>query len=267
MKNKYSNSKTQTKVINLGGKFIMKRITSIIMVTLLVVSLFAFVGCSPSEEIKEGAYFSMSKNKSEYAVVYEDNLTLFTPGGYRFDVFELSREKDYYFGETVRATVEARFIKDKLTIDYTYGTIQERIHLKLDSNIQKVDTEPIQLQSPSGFEFSPYGISWRFVPLGLDSMPQHHGILGVKVEVKAPGEDTFVLKSIEDFIPPPAWLFEVNLKYLDLPQGTSTIKISYVGGAFIGLYSQGEPLSLSLDSEKVFFEVTRNGSDYTIREI
>lgn len=35
----------------------------------------------------------------------------------------------------------------------------------------------------------------------------------------------------------------------------------------LGLYSKGQPLSLSLGFERVFLEVKQKGNDYTIKEI
>lgn len=35
----------------------------------------------------------------------------------------------------------------------------------------------------------------------------------------------------------------------------------------LGLYSKGQPLSLSLDFERVFLEVIQKDNDYTIKEI
>jgi hypothetical protein len=68
--------------------------------------------------------------------------------------------------------------------------------------------------------------------------------------------------NIIDFYPNPYCKFDIHLPGLNLPQGTNIVKVMHLSGLFL----QDDKISLSENSEAVYFRVTVNISGEFITE-
>jgi len=237
-----------------------------ILGVIVIMALGLFAGCQngkPTETAQSGAYFAVGKG-NEFAVVYEDKLTLrWDFGNNRYDVFRFSRDGDSYLGENVRAKVSVKFAGDNLTIILTstsgYTVKNKKIKLKLSGSIGLSEEAPIQLDGPN-IPADSTGIAWKVeelidglgaVPLGSNAL-YSSGILGAGIEIKCAGEEDFDLQNIRNYIPEPACFFYVHFPDLHLTQGTYAMRIMHLGGPFV----QNEKVRLSLNSEAIYFNVT-----------
>ena len=222
-----------------------------------IIMLFSLAACEyskPTEAAQSGAYFAVGKG-SEFAVIYENKLTLFwDSANNRYDVFQFSRDGDSYVGENARAKVSIKFTGNNLTVCYTSadGFVNKKIKLKYNESIGLSDDAPIQLDVPQDISASSSGLAWSFEPpIGSNALYQT-GVLGVGVEIKHPDAEDFAYSKILNYIPEPACFFNVHFPDLNFIQGTNIIRIMHLGGPFV----QNEKVRLSLNSEAVYFNVT-----------
>lgn len=232
----------------------------IVMGVMLIMSIGLFVGCSenrPTEQAQSGAYYP-KKSGREYAIVYDDILTVFYNYA-RCDVFQFVKSKDAYIGENPRAKVEIRFKGEELIISKKDKQAMwgENLRLQRNLDIELSQTTLVEIEPPKDIEINPYDLRWRFESFmdkseNVGDLLRSNGILGAGVEVKYPDKQDFEFKIVKDFYTEPDCFFDIYFPDLNLLQGENIVRIKHLGGAFI----KDNKIYKSGNSETISFSIT-----------
>lgn len=255
----------------------VKKIVTLGIVACLLLSLAACTSGEDeimSEKIQDGAYIA-TDNSGDCAIVKNNVITINIPASQASassiicDTFEFTLTNGSYAGKNIRKYVSFKLIGDELTVKGAWpGKITDKETIfKKNSNIEFSSEDPLILNAPQDISINDAGLTWRFKELESKIEPvadllYGSGILGAGIEVKKEGKDTFELVNIIDFYPNPYCKFDIHLPGLNLPQGTNIVKVMHLGGLFL----QDDKISLSENSEAVYFRVTVNISGEFITE-
>ena len=241
----------------------------------LLLILFYFSACNPadddapiwptgpSEPAQNGAYYAAGSN-GDWAVIYEDNISLFGGVNLRCDVVRFSREGDSYKGKNIRSEISFKISGDKMTVRLTspFNLVKNKIiNLKRNTSVVLSEENPVQVPPPVNVFYSSSILSWRTEGLGLDGedyLPpsyilRNNGILGAGLEIKYAGTVDFKAVSISDFIGAHYLTFNINLPNLGTTQGAHILRIKHLGGPFV---RDNKEIRLSLDSDPLYFRLT-----------
>lgn len=246
----------------------------LILGVMLIMSL-GFIACysnnKPTEDAQSGAFFATGNGK-EYAVVYENSLTIFF-GYERCDTFEFVRDGDSYVGENIRIKAIIKFINNELFIDLTSmngnSVPNKKLILIRNDSIEESNAESVQITAPKKVEISAHDLRWRFEDLMgkgelIGSLIRSNGILGAEVEVKLAGEETFELLQLRDFYTEPDCFFYVYLLDLNLAIGENIVRVMHLGGPFL----RDNKIYISENSSYISFSVTVDAQGIiTVKEI
>lgn len=246
----------------------------LILGVMLIMSL-GLIACysnnKPTEDAQSGAFFATG-NRKEYAVVYENSLSIFF-GYERCDTFQFVREGDYYIGENIRIKANIKFINNELSINITgmngYSVPNKELILYRNDSIKTSNVESVQITAPEKVEINTHDLRWQFEDLMgegelVGSLLRSNGILGAQVEVKLAGEETFELLQLRDFYTEPDCFFYVYLPDLNLALGENIVRVMHLGGPFL----RDNKIYISEDSSYISFSVMVNAQGIiTVNEI
>lgn len=239
-----------------------KAIKLIVMGVLQIMCIGLFVGCGdykPTEQAQSGAYYS-KRSATEYAVVYDDTLSVFYSYE-RCDVFQFAKSEDVYTGENPRAKATIKFLGDELIISIAdkkkYPEPSKKLHLKRNPDIGLSQTSLVEIEPPKDVEINSHDLTWTFENLkgtgqAVGDSLRNIGILGAGVEVKYADKQDFELIKVRDFYTEPDCFFYIYFPDLNLLPGENNVKIMHVGGAFI----QDNKIYKSENSEAISFSIT-----------